>query len=154
VAGKEYKKRACCKVGQNVPSDSCPAENVDALIVPAVNQTLTPDVTPDEKKEVDALIIVICVLASIIVVLFMGVFLSRKKGKKAEVVEESEVIVEPEGMVEPVVMMEPEVMVVPVLEGGNYMINSSKTMEQYPGASAPPPPVNPQYVVQESVRVN
>ncbi len=58
-------------------------------------------------------------------------------------------------MVEPMVMVEPEVIVVPVQENGNYMINTSKNgaMEQYPGASAPPPPVNPQYVVQESVRV-
>ncbi len=117
MAGIEYIRRACCKVGQNVPSDSCPAGS-------------------------SALIIVISVLASVIVlVLVLRVFLSCKKKK-------------PEVMVEPNVMVDvPEA--VPVQESGINMINCSKiaSMEQYPGASAPPPPVNPQFVVQESVRV-
>ncbi len=57
-------------------------------------------------------------------------------------------------------MVEPEVMVdvpevVPVQASGIILMNNSKNtnMEHYSGASAPPPPVNPQFVVQESVRV-
>ena len=44
---------------------------------------------------------------------------------------------------------------VPVQESGINMINPSKnaSMEQYHGATAPPPPFNPESSVQASVRV-
>ncbi len=52
-------------------------------------------------------------------------------------------------------MVDVPVAAVPVQEGDISIINPSKNanMEQYPGASAPPPPVNPQFLVQEGVRV-
>jgi hypothetical protein len=112
VAGKEYNKKACCEVGQNVPSDSCPAGS-------------------------SALIIVISVLAPIIGALMMGVFLFLlcKKKKHETMVNVPEAV--------------------PVQESGINMINPSKnaSMEQYHGATAPPPPFNPESSVQASVRV-
>jgi len=115
MAGRKYNERACCEVGQNVPSDSCPARQ-----------------TPDSS----ALIIVISVLASIIGVLMMGLLLSHMLKK-------------------PNPMVDVPVAAVPVQEGDISIINPSKNanMEQYPGASAPPPPVNPQFLAQEGVRV-
>jgi hypothetical protein len=114
VAGKEYNKKACCEVGQNVTSDSCPAGSPGP----------------------SALIIVITVLASIIGVLMMGLILLYKLKK-------------------PNPMVDVPVAAVPVQEGDISIINPSKNanMEQYPGASAPPPPVNPQFLAQEGVRV-
>jgi hypothetical protein len=123
AAGKEYNKKACCEVGQNVPSDSCPA--------------LHP--SPSEQTGSSArIIVIICALASVIAVL-IGILLSHKMKKPPTV--------------EPPIVDVPEA--VPVQTGDINMINCSKiaSMEQYPGASAPPPPVNPQFIVQESVRV-
>jgi hypothetical protein len=69
----------------------------------------------------------------------MGLFLSHKLKKP-----------------NPVVNVYAGVTAVPVPEGDINIIKPSTnaSREQYHEPSAPPPPVNPQFVVQESVRVS
>jgi hypothetical protein len=125
VAGKGY----CCEVGQSVSSDSCPS-----------NGTLAGVKSSVEKPDNSALIIGISVSASVIVVLIMGLLLWHKLKKP-----------------NPVVIV-PVLTAVPVPSwvdeaSRSHIIRPSKnaSMDQYAGASAPPPPVNPQFVVQENV---
>jgi hypothetical protein len=125
VAGKEYYKKACCEVGQNVPSDKCAA----------VHQNPIEQISIEKTGSSALRIVIICVLASVIAVLIMGLFLSHNLKKPNPMVDVPEAV--------------------PVQPSDINMMNCSKnaSMEQHLGASAPPPPFNPESSVQASVRV-
>ena len=120
----------CCEVGQNVPSDSCPA----------VHQL------PSETLLVEAPIIVISVLVPVIVVLLMVVIFSCKKKKLPVSCKKKKLPVA-------VLVQDQESGNVQVQESGNENPSQNASKEQYPGPTAPPPPFNPQLIVQECVHV-